>query len=347
MTAMSAADLIDELVGDPPAPRRQTIARLLTLVEDGEVAARKALARRLGAQSSPAHVIGVTGPPGAGKSTLTSALTAEQRRRGRTVAVLAVDPSSPFSGGSVLGDRLRLEEHFADPEVFIRSMASRGQLGGLSAAAPLALDVFDAAGFATIIVETVGVGQSELDIASIADTTLVVLAPGMGDKIQAIKAGILEVAEVIVVNKGDRPGAGQLESELRSAVVTPDPPGVSARDCWQPPIVRASAVNGEGVVNVADAADRHLAELERRGERPQRRRQRTLFAARALALDRVRAEFDHLLQPEQADVGPDQASQRPSWAGDPDGVTALCLDRAARRAAADSAAGAVTEVAGE
>lgn len=180
MTAMSAADLVEELVGVPPGRQRQAIARLLTLVEDGDVTTRKALARRLGAQRSPAHVLGVTGPPGAGKSTLTSALTAEQRHRGRTVAVLAVDPSSPFSGGSLLGDRLRLEEHFPDPGVFIRSMASRGQLGGLSATAPLALDVFDAAGFDVIIVETVGVGQSELDIASIADTTLVVLAPGMG-----------------------------------------------------------------------------------------------------------------------------------------------------------------------
>jgi LAO/AO transport system kinase len=206
-----------------------------------------------------------------------------------------VDPSSPFSGGALLGDRVRMQGHHADPDVFIRSMASRGHLGGLSFATPQAVLVMDAAGFDDVIVETVGVGQSEVEIAATADTTVVALAPGMGDGVQAAKAGILEVADVLVINKADRGGAGQLESELRGmlemghALEGPDAP-----EGWWPPVVRTVAVRDEGVAEVVTAIDDHGRHLTGSGRRDQRHRERSLHAIREIALETVRRRFARL-----------------------------------------------------
>ena len=218
------------------------MARLISLVEDGHPALREVMAA-LSPDAGHAHVVGLTGSPGVGKSTATSALVTAYRSLGRRVGVLAVDPSSPFSGGALLGDRIRMSEHTSDPEVFIRSMASRGHLGGLSRAAPQALRVLDAAGCDVVLLETVGVGQSEVEVAGTADTTVVVLAPGMGDGIQAAKAGILEVADVLVVNKADRDGAARTASDLSSMVSMADG---SDPQRWTPPVVSTIAHTGGG-----------------------------------------------------------------------------------------------------
>ena len=209
-----------------------------------------------------AHIIGITGSPGVGKSTSTGALVGARRTQGKRVGVLAVDPSSPFSGGALLGDRIRMQDHALDPEVYIRSMASRGHLGGLSWAAPQALRVLDAAGCDVVLVETVGVGQSEVEIASMADTTLVLLAPGMGDGIQAAKAGILEIGDLYVINKADRDGADTVRRELRGML------GLSQRPegAWMPEIIKTVAMTGEGVDDVVTAIDAHLTHLKASGE---------------------------------------------------------------------------------
>ncbi|MGH8908585.1 MAG: methylmalonyl Co-A mutase-associated GTPase MeaB, partial [Egibacteraceae bacterium] len=208
---MESSELVERLL----AGERRALARLVTRVEDGSRERLREVVALLHPHTGRAQLVGVTGSPGVGKSTLVSALIGEWRRRGRTVAVLAVDPTSPFSGGALLGDRVRMQEHVLDDGVFVRSMASRGQLGGLSWAATQGLAVLDAAGFDVVVVETVGVGQAEVEIASVADTTVVVLAPGMGDAIQAAKAGILEVADVFCVNKADRDGADRTVQQLR------------------------------------------------------------------------------------------------------------------------------------
>ncbi len=194
---------------------RRSLARLLTALESREPAVRPVLPAIFSA-SRGAHLVGVTGPPGAGKSTLVSALTAEYRRRGRRVGIVAVDPSSPYTGGAIMGDRIRMMEHAGDRDVFVRSMASRGELGGLAGTTWLAAAAIDAAGYDPVIIETVGAGQSEVEIARLAETTVVVEVPEMGDEVQAIKAGLLEVADVIAVNKGDRPGADRAARQLRA-----------------------------------------------------------------------------------------------------------------------------------
>ncbi|GAA4400464.1 methylmalonyl Co-A mutase-associated GTPase MeaB [Fodinibacter luteus] len=239
----------------------------------------------LAADAGRAHVVGVTGAPGVGKSTTTNALVAEYRRQGRRVGVLAVDPSSPFSGGALLGDRIRMSEHAADPDVFIRSMASRGHLGGLSWAAPQALRVLDAAGCDVVLVETVGVGQSEVEVAATADTTLVLLAPGMGDGIQAAKAGILEVADVLVVNKADRDGADRTVRDLRHAVQLGDR---SEPGAWRPRVVRTVATGGDGVDDVVSAVEEHRRWLGPDGLRA-RRVHRAAHEVEGLALATLRA----------------------------------------------------------
>ena len=218
------------------------MARLISLVEDASPALREVMAL-LAPHAGNAHVIGITGSPGVGKSTSTNALVGALRGQGKRVGVLAVDPSSPFSGGALLGDRIRMQDHALDPEVYIRSMASRGHLGGLSWAAPQALRVLDAAGCDVILVETVGVGQSEVEIASMADTTLVLLAPGMGDGIQAAKAGILEIGDLYVINKADRDGANTVSRELRGMLALSERPEGS----WSPEILKTVAMSGEGV----------------------------------------------------------------------------------------------------
>ena len=266
--------------GDPRA-----VARLISLVEDASPLLRD-VAAALAPHTGGARIVGLTGSPGVGKSTSTSALVRALRARDLRVGVLAVDPSSPFSGGALLGDRVRMQDHATDSGVFIRSMASRGHLGGLAWATPQAVRVLDAAGCDIVLVETVGVGQAEVEVASTADTTLVLLAPGMGDGIQAAKAGILEVADVFVVNKADREGADQTVRDLRymlSLGGRHSEPGA-----WRPPIVKTVASKGEGLDDVLAAIDKHADWLARTGELDRRRRARAAAEIEAITLASLR-----------------------------------------------------------
>ncbi|WET78079.1 methylmalonyl Co-A mutase-associated GTPase MeaB [Amycolatopsis sp. QT-25] len=279
---------IDELVDRARDGVPRAIARLLSLVEDAHPRLPE-VAAKLTPYTGNARVIGLTGPPGVGKSTSTSALLTALRAKGSRVGVLAIDPSSPFSGGALLGDRIRMTEHVTDPGVFIRSMATRGHLGGLSWATPQAVRVLDAAGFDVVLIETVGVGQSEVDIVKLADTTVVLLAPGMGDGIQAAKAGVLEIADVFVVNKADRDGADatvhdlkQMISSVRREIRGPG---------WRQPIVRTVASRGEGVEDVVRALDEHHDWLVRRAELPGRRAARARDEVETIALRRLRTEL--------------------------------------------------------
>ncbi|GAA1892953.1 methylmalonyl Co-A mutase-associated GTPase MeaB [Lapillicoccus jejuensis] len=274
------------LVAGTTAGEPRSIARLISLVEDGHPALPE-VAAAVAPYGGRAHVVGLTGSPGVGKSTTTNALVRALRARGLRVGVLAVDPSSPFSGGALLGDRVRMEEHATDPDVVLRSMAARGHLGGLSAAAPMAVRVLDAAGCEVVLVETVGVGQSEVEVAGLADTTLVLLAPGMGDGIQAAKAGILEVADVLVVNKADRPGAAATSRDLRHLV------GHAHRDpgAWTPPVVRSVASRAEGVDDVLAAVVDHREWLGREGRLRRRRVRRAAAEVEALAVAALRARI--------------------------------------------------------
>jgi LAO/AO transport system kinase len=249
-----------------PAPilagERRALARLITQVENQTPLAEEALAQ-LFVRTGRAHVIGVTGPPGTGKSSLVNELAKALRRAGESVAVVAVDPTSPFSGGAVLGDRIRMRDLAGDPGVFIRSMASRGALGGLARTTADVVRVLDAAGFQRILVETVGAGQSEVDIARMAQTTLVVEAPGLGDEVQAIKAGILEIADVLVLNKADRPGAEAALRALRASLEIGY--SVHARSGWLPPIVQTVATEGRGVDELLERINAHRAYLRESG----------------------------------------------------------------------------------
>ena len=253
------------------------------MVENGDKRVRSVIK---GLKSPPerARIIGLTGAPGAGKSTVASALITAFRGRALKTAVLAVDPTSPFSGGALLGDRVRMQEHATDPGVFIRSMGNRGQLGGLAAATPQAVRVLDAAGYQVICVETVGVGQSEVEIASAADTTVVLVAPGMGDSIQAAKAGVLEVADVLVVNKADRPDTQATVRDLRNMIA------LSPAE-WKPPIVTTVATSGDGVDELVRQLDRHWAWLADSGERDRRRLARARGEVTALAFGAVRGRL--------------------------------------------------------
>jgi LAO/AO transport system kinase len=248
----------------------------------------RAVMKAIAPYTGQARVIGLTGSPGVGKSTVTAALVAAYRAAGQRVGVLAVDPTSPFSGGALLGDRVRMQNHATDDGVFIRSMASRGQLGGLAWATPQALRILDAAGFGLVLIETVGVGQAELEIASLADTTLVIVAPGMGDSIQAAKAGILEIADVFVVNKSDRPGAQEVVRDLRTMLSMGEwPPGR-----WKPPIVSTAAAASDraGLDDLVERIGQHQAWLDSSGELAARRqtRAREEIAAIAVAVLRER-----------------------------------------------------------
>ena len=267
----------------------RAVARLISLVEDASPRLREVMAA-LAPRTGQAYVIGITGAPGVGKSTTTSALVGALRASGRRVGVLAVDPSSPFSGGALLGDRVRMQDHALDAGVYIRSMASRGHLGGLAWSTPQAIRVLDAAGCDVVLVETVGVGQSEVEIASSADTTLVLLAPGMGDAIQAAKAGILEIGDVYVVNKADRDGAHQVVRELRNMLALTE----RAEGDWRPPIVSLVAVKGEGVDDLVAAIDQHRAWLETGARLQARRRTRVADEIAAIALTSLRERFGEL-----------------------------------------------------
>ncbi|MDQ3538434.1 MAG: methylmalonyl Co-A mutase-associated GTPase MeaB [Actinomycetota bacterium] len=277
---MRTAELVERLL----AGDRRALARVLTRVEDGSSDHLREAVRLLHPHTGGAQLIGITGSPGVGKSTLTNALLAEWRRRGRRIAVLAVDPTSPFSGGALLGDRVRMQDHVLDDGVFIRSMASRGHLGGLSWATPQALLVLDAAGFDVVVVETVGVGQAEVEVASAADTTIVALAPGMGDAIQAAKAGILEIADVFCVNKADRDGVDRTVRELRDMQHLGHPE-------WLAPICKTVASRDEGIAELIDAVDGHRTWLRESGRLTERRRQRARAQLHQIALGEVRRRF--------------------------------------------------------
>jgi LAO/AO transport system kinase len=261
---------------------RRAVARAISLVEDGAPELER-LSAGIYAATGSAATVGLTGAPGVGKSTLAGELVRAGRQRDLRVAVLAVDPSSPFTGGALLGDRVRMQEHATDPGVFIRSMATRGHLGGMALAAPEAVRILDAAGHDLVIVETVGVGQAEVDVAAATDTTVVVLAPGAGDAVQMAKAGILEVADVFVVNKADRDGAGETARDLRQML------HMGAARAWSPPVLSTTAVRKEGIEELWQAVDDHRTQLAASGGLEERRRARLRREVESLAAERHRS----------------------------------------------------------
>lgn len=281
---------VPQLVEQARQGRPRAVARLISLVEGASPELREVMAA-LAPLTGNAYVVGLTGSPGVGKSTTTSALVTAYRKTGKRVGVLAVDPSSPFSGGALLGDRVRMSEHASDPGVYIRSMATRGHLGGLAWAAPQAIRVLDAAGCDVVLVETVGVGQSEVEIASQADTSVVLLAPGMGDGIQAAKAGILEIGDVYVVNKADRDGADATARELNHMLGLGES---RAPGDWRPPIVKTVAARGEGVDEVVEALEKHRAWMEERGVLAERRRSRAAHEVETIAVTALRERIGDL-----------------------------------------------------
>ena len=258
---------VAELIEAAESGDRRALARLISLVEDYLPTGLEAL-RLLYPRGGRAMTTGFTGAPGAGKSTLVAGEIAEIRSQGRDVAVVAVDPSSPFSGGAILGDRIRMQAHVDDAGVYVRSMANRGHLGGISAATPRVVAVLDAVGFAEIIVETVGVGQAEVEVATTADTTVVVVNPGWGDSIQAAKAGLLEIGDVFVINKADRPGVDATERELAQML------DLGSDRSWRPPIVRTVAARDEGIAELWRAVATHRTHLQDSGELAERREER-------------------------------------------------------------------------
>ena len=274
----------------------RALGRLLSLVENGAPQLR-AVMKALAPLTGHARLLGLTGSPGVGKSTLTGALVAAYRKQGLRVGVLAIDPTSPFTGGALLGDRVRMQEHATDQGVFIRSMASRGHLGGLSGATPQAVRVLDAAGFDVVLIETVGVGQAEVEIAGMADSTMVIVAPGLGDAIQAAKAGILEIGDVFVVNKSDKPGAHEAVRDLRGMIAM----GRHSKGEWKPPIVSTTAAAGEGTDDLMSKLDEHRAWLGRSGEGERRRRARAREEISAIALAEMRARMGGLPGDERID----------------------------------------------
>lgn len=281
---------VPALVESARAGSPRAVARLISLVEDGHPALREVMAA-LAPHTGKAHIIGITGSPGVGKSTSTNALVGALRTQGKRIGILAVDPSSPFSGGALLGDRVRMQDHALDPDVYIRSMASRGHLGGLSWTTPQALRVLDAAGCDVILVETVGVGQSEVEVAGLADTTIVLLAPGMGDGIQAAKAGILEIGDIFVVNKADRDGADATVRDIRHMISLGDR---TEPNLWRPPVLKTVAQQGQGVDEVIEAIEKHTAWMEGSGALRERRIRRAGDEIESIALQALRAKMGDL-----------------------------------------------------
>ena len=261
----------------------RALARAISLVESGSERGDELL-REIRTRSGRARILGITGAPGSGKSTLTDRLIEVARARGSRVGVVAVDPTSPFSGGAILGDRIRMTRWHDDPDVFIRSMATRGHLGGLAAATLQVLAVLDAAGYDTLLVETVGVGQSEVDIVGVADTTVLVLTPNAGDAVQTFKAGIMEIADIFCVNKFDLPGGDRLVREVRAALQL----GAFPEGSWRPPVLEVIAARGEGVDAVLDRAEEHRGFLSRSGRLEEQRRRRVRFEILAIIGEQLR-----------------------------------------------------------
>jgi LAO/AO transport system kinase len=280
---------VNDLIEGVLAGERRAVARAISLVEDG-APELPALSAGIYGRTGTAATIGLTGAPGVGKSTLAGEMVRTVRAAGERIAVLAVDPTSPFTGGALLGDRVRMQEHATDPGVFIRSMATRGHLGGMALAAPEAVRILEAAGHGQVIVETVGVGQAEVEVAAATDTTVVVLAPGAGDAVQMAKAGILEVADVFVVNKGDRDGAGETARDVRQML------GMGAARDWSPPVLITTASSREGVAELWAAIEEHRAHMVASGGAETRRRARLRGEVESLAAarfrNRVAAAFD-------------------------------------------------------
>jgi len=264
---------------------KRTVARAITIIEEGNSHSQELL-KLLYEKTGSAYRIGLTGPPGAGKSTLTNQLTKHFRSQGKTVAIIAVDPTSPFTGGALLGDRVRMSEIGGDPGVYIRSMATRGSLGGLSKKTIDAADVLDAAGFDYILFETVGVGQSELDIAKAADTTIVVIVPESGDSIQAMKAGLMEIADFFVINKSDRPGADGAVISIQTILGLRD----HDENTWMPNIVKAVASENQGIKEIADEIDRHRAYLEKYGLLEKKREENSKVRIEEIVEEIIREE---------------------------------------------------------
>jgi LAO/AO transport system kinase len=279
---------------------RGALARLLSVVERGGRPAH-AVGREVYPLARSGYTVGLTGAPGAGKSTLTSAVVAAVRARGERIAVLAIDPSSPYTGGAILGDRIRMGEHALDQGVFIRSMATRGHLGGLALATPEAVRVLDVAGFPWVLIETVGVGQVEVEVAGAADTTVVVVNPGWGDRVQANKAGLMEIADVFVINKADRPGADLTRRDLESML---DLTGTGAEG-WRPPVVSAVGTTGDGAADVWDAIVAHRSHLETTGDLEIRRHRRVRDELALIVEQRIRVRAERLL----GDAGRHQLEQ--------------------------------------
>ena len=299
---------MSDLVADLASGERRPLARLLTRIEAGDPELRPLLPALFKAGRG-AHLVGITGPPGSGKSTLVNALTIEWRRAGRRVGILAVDPSSPYTGGAIMGDRIRMMEHAADRDVFMRSMASRGELGGLAGATWLAVAALDAAGYDPIVIETVGAGQSEVEIARLAETTVVVEAPDMGDEVQAIKAGLLEIADVIAVNKADRPGAQQAARQLRAMLSTAG----GRVERRPPPVLLTTATTGEGVSALIEAIAKHRSTAREPAQARARARNQLRRALADLAVRRAvqHENWDATIQAVAArDLDPITAAER-------------------------------------
>ncbi len=302
---------------------RRAIARLITIIENDGAEAQEALAA-LYPHTGQAHIVGVTGAPGTGKSTLVNELAKVYRKRDRTVGIIAVDPTSPFSGGALLGDRIRMRDLSGDPGIFIRSMATRGSLGGLARATADAINVLDAAGYQTILVETVGAGQAEVDIARAAHTTIVVEAPGLGDEIQAFKAGITEIADIFVVNKADREGADRTAMALQMILDLDHSPHLSSQaPRWRPPICKTIALRGQGIGAVIEAIEEHAAYLRESGNLQRRERERLEQELRSIITQEMARSFFERLDEAQFDCLVDSIVRREL---DPYSAAALLLE---------------------
>jgi LAO/AO transport system kinase len=307
---------VGEVVAGVLEGERRAVARAISMVEDGADGLPELIAR-LYPRTGDAYTVGLTGSPGVGKSSLAAELVGAARERDISLAVLAIDPTSPFTGGALLGDRLRMQSHATDPDVFIRSMATRGHLGGLALAAPEAVRVLDAAGAELVMVETVGVGQAEVEVATAADTTVVVVAPGWGDAVQASKAGILEIADVFVVNKADRDGAGEAARDLE--VMLKLGPELE----WTPPVVRTSTQTHEGIDDLWEAMERHRKHLESTGDLDRRRRRRILREVEDMVSVRLRQRVADLLERGALEAVADDLVARRI---DPYGATAMLME---------------------